>query len=169
MSTSTQNRTAYLRINHPTQAGVFEVVTIQQTLAATTTVPAYTFNWDPGDPIVQSISGLTWTTSFDFEWDGPQDLGPANFELTSVGSNDGGLTANLPQISYSGNGGTVTTTFTRNSAGPSNVNWGFTYQMALIKQVRFLVNKFKSLNLHLQVVVLDPVDQVDVTQRVLLY
>ena len=127
MSTSTQNRTAYLRINHPTQAGVFEVVTIQQTLAATTTVPAYTFNWDPGDPIVQSISGLTWTTSFDFEWDGPQDLGPANFELTSVGSNDGGLTANLPQISYSGNGGTVTTTFTRNSAGPSNVNWGFTY------------------------------------------
>lgn len=33
---SQQNRTAYLRINHPTQAGVFEIVTIQQTELATT-------------------------------------------------------------------------------------------------------------------------------------
>lgn len=121
---NSNTRTAYLRINHPTETGVFEVVTIEQALLV---VPSYTFNWDPGDPIVQSISGLSWSTSFDFEWDGPQDLGPANFGLTGVSSSDGGLTANLPQISYSGNGGTVTTTFTRNSAGPSNVNWVFTY------------------------------------------
>lgn len=125
MSTENSNtRTAYLRINHPTETGVFEVVTIQQELLL---VPSYTFNWDPGDPIVQSISGLSWSASFDFEWDGPQTLNGANFNLTGVGDADGGLTATLPQISYSGNGGTVTTTFARNSAGPSNVNWVFAY------------------------------------------
>ena len=128
MSTENSNtRTAYLRLNHPTEPGVFEVITIQQTLAATTTVPAYTFNWNPGDPIIQSVSGLTYNTSFDFEWDGPQNLTPANFGLSGVGPSDGGLTAGLPQISYSGNGGSVLTSFTRNSAGPSLFNWVFTY------------------------------------------
>jgi hypothetical protein len=132
MSTENSNtRTAYLRINHPTETGVFEVVTIEQAILipATTTIPAYTFNWDPGDPIEQSISGLSWNTSFEFEWDGPQDLGPGNFELNGVGPSDGGLVANLPQISYNvdGTGGTVTTTFTRNSAGTSLFDWVFTY------------------------------------------
>lgn len=124
-------RTAYLRINHPTEPGVFEVVTIEQALlvtAATTTVPAYTFNWDPGTTITQSFSGTTGSVSIDFTWDGPQDLGPANFELTGVNSLDGNLTANLPSISYSGNGGTVDVTFTRSDGyGTSLVNWVFTY------------------------------------------
>ena len=99
MSTENSNtRTAYLRINHPTETGVFEVVTIQQEVlatVATTTIPAYTFNWDDST-VSQTISGTSGSLSFDFTWDGPQDLGPINFGLTDVGSNDGGLTATLP-------------------------------------------------------------------------
>tara|TARA_A200000159_G_C7273007_1_gene318132 strand:- start:14 stop:739 length:726 start_codon:yes stop_codon:yes gene_type:complete len=64
MSTSTQNRTAYLRINHPTQAGVYTVVTIQQTelIVTTTTTTTTTTTQIPTGPSGPGGCHLAGTT-----------------------------------------------------------------------------------------------------------
>lgn len=56
---SQQNRTAYLRINHPTQAGVFEVVTIQQEVLATTTQVTTQIPVGPSGPGGCHLAGTT--------------------------------------------------------------------------------------------------------------
>ena len=128
MSQSTTNRTAYLRLNHPTQPNVFEVVQISQTILVTTTEPVYNFDFTDESLQLSGVGSVTYT--FDFTWDGPQTLTAQNFQLTG-NSNLDNATATLPIISYGGSSPssihTVTTTLSRGSAGTALFYYAFNW------------------------------------------
>jgi len=128
MAGANTNRTAYLRLNHPTQPNVFEVVQISQTILSTTTIPVYNFDFIDEQLVLSGTGSVTYT--LDFTWDGPQTLGADNFQLTGNSTADN-ATATLPQIQYGGSSSssihTVTTTFSRGSSGVALFNYAFNW------------------------------------------
>lgn len=138
-------RTAHIRINHPTQEGVFEVVTVTQTDQP---VPNYTFQWQD-NPGGRTISGnQPIADSINFTWNGPEDLIPSNFNfITATGTNI--FFDTIPSITYGNNNQhVININFGRENSGTSTGTLEFTYANG-IGQVGTTNGSTTSLNMNI--------------------